>query len=138
MVTMQADRPVATVTTRQARPAADRTRTHGASSPSRPVRLTRRGRIVVTALSALIIGLLSVTMATTAQAARPAAGAAGARTADRYVARIVVRPGQSLWAVAEAYDPNADTRLVIADIQQMNSLVSDQLQPGQTLWVPRS
>jgi LysM repeat protein len=138
MVTIQVDRPVATVTAQRARPAADRTRTRGAYSPPRPVRLTRRGRIVVTALSALIIGLLSVTLATTAQATRSVAGAAGARTADRYVARIVVRPGQSLWAVAEAYDPNADTRLVIADIEQMNSLVSDQLQPGQTLWVPRS
>ena len=48
-----------------------------------------------------------------------------------------VQPGQSLWAVAEAYDPDADTRLVIADIEQMNSMTGDQLQPGETLWVPR-
>lgn len=137
MVTMQVDRPVTAVTTARARPAADRMRTRGAYSPSLPVRLTRRGRIVVTGLSALIIGLLSVTLATTAQATRSAAGAAGAGTAGRYVAKIVVRPGQSLWAVAEAYDSNADTRLVIADIEQMNSLASDQLQPGQVLWVPR-
>ena len=33
--------------------------------------------------------------------------------------------------------PDADTRLVIADIEQMNPMTGDQLQPGETLWVPR-
>ena len=53
------------------------------------------------------------------------------------VTRVEVAPGQSMWSIAEAYDPNADTRLVIQEILQMNSLSTDQLQPGQMLWVPR-
>jgi len=99
-----------------------------------PVRLTRRGRIAVTGLSALVIGAASVALATAAQAAHTGAGAAGL---GRHASRVMVRPGQSLWALAEAYDPNADPRVIIADITQLNSMTSDQLQPGEVLWVPR-
>jgi LysM repeat protein len=53
------------------------------------------------------------------------------------VTRVEIRPGESLWSVAEAYDPDADTRVVISEILQLNSLTSDQVQPGQVLWVPR-
>ena len=53
------------------------------------------------------------------------------------VAKVQVRPGQSLWTLAEAYDPNADTRQVIQEILQLNSLSTDQVQPGQVLWMPR-
>ena len=51
--------------------------------------------------------------------------------------KVLVRPGDSLWSLAEAYDPNADTRLIVQDIQQLNSMTTDQVQPGQILWVPR-
>ena len=50
---------------------------------------------------------------------------------------MTIRPGESLWSVAEAYDPDADTRLVIQQIQQLNSLTGDQVRPGEMLWVPR-
>jgi hypothetical protein len=50
---------------------------------------------------------------------------------------VAVLPGQSLWALAEAYDPNADPRLVIQEIQQMNSMSGDQVKAGTVLWVPR-
>ena len=64
-----------------------------------------------------------------------AAGSAGYATgAGR---QYVVRPGDSLWSLAETYDPNADTRLVVQDIQQLNSMTTDQVQPGRILWVPR-
>ena len=83
---------------------------------------------------ALLIGVASVGLATAAQATRAGGSAA---SAGPYVTKVVVRPGQSLWTVAEAYDPDADTRLIIADIEQMNSMTGDQLQPGEVLWVPR-
>jgi hypothetical protein len=134
MVTMEAGRPMTAMAGERMRPAAGRIRTDGAPPQAGPVRLTRRGRVVVTAISALLIGVASVALATTAQATRADGGAASPGT---YVTKVVVRPGQSLWTVAEAYDPNADTRLVIADIEQMNSMTGDQLQPGETLWVPR-
>ena len=54
------------------------------------------------------------------------------------ITKVEVRPGQSLWTLAEAYDPNADTRLVIQEILQLNSMSTDQVQPGQVLWMPRA
>ena len=53
------------------------------------------------------------------------------------VTKVMVRAGQNLWSLAEAYDPDADTRRVIQEIQELNSMTTDQLQPGQVLWVPR-
>ena len=97
-----------------------------------PVRLTRRGRLVVASVSALVIGVLSVVLATAAQATHGGPAAPG-----RYVTKVLVRPGQNLWSLAETYDPNADPRVITAQIQQLNSMTSDQLQPGQVLWVPR-
>ncbi len=46
-------------------------------------------------------------------------------------------PGQTLWSLAETHDPNADTRLIIQQIQQLNSMSGDELAPGEVLWVPR-
>lgn len=96
------------------------------------VRLTPRGRIVVTAAFALLIGALSVLLATAAQATRSGSVTPGGR-----VAKVAVRPGQSLWSLAEAYDPNSDPRVIVQEIQQLNSLAGGELQPGQLLWVPR-
>jgi nucleoid-associated protein YgaU len=124
--------------TRPAAPAAARS---AAQSPAHtPVRLTRRGRLVVTGIAVLLVAAGSVAIAGAAQAighsgaqARPGtAGAAGAA-----ITKVEVRPGQSLWTLAEAYDPNADTRQVIQEILQLNSLSTDQVQPGQVLWMPR-
>jgi LysM domain len=99
-----------------------------------PVRLTRRGRIALTGVSALLIGVASVWLATAAQASHNGDQGAG----RRYLARVEIRSGQNLWSVAEAYDPNADPRAVTQDIMRLNSLSGDQLQPGEVLWVPRS
>jgi Tfp pilus assembly protein FimV len=53
------------------------------------------------------------------------------------IVQVTVRPGQSLWTIAESNDPDADTRLVIDEIQQLNSMSASALMPGQVLWVPR-
>jgi hypothetical protein len=127
MVTMAAKRSAVTVKHGRAAPGERLLRT-----PARPLRLTRRGRMAVTGLSALLIGALSVGLATAAQAAR-----AGSPPSSRYVAKVVVLPGQSLWTLAEAYDPGADPRLVIQRIQQLNSMTGDQVRSGAVLWVPR-
>ncbi len=91
-------------------------------------------------MAVLLVAAGSVALAGAAQAighsgvqARPGtAGAAGAA-----ITKVEVRPGQSLWTLAEAYDPNADTRQVIQEILQLNSMSTDQVQPGQVLWMPR-
>ena len=129
MVTMATNGPIVTVNDRRVAVGAGPIRTP--ASPPR-ARLTRRGRIVVTGVSALLIGALSVGLATAAQATR-----SGSAVPGRYLARVTVLSGQSLWSLAEKYDPNADSRLVIQQIQQLNSMAGDEIQPGEVLWVPR-
>jgi hypothetical protein len=103
------------------------------TAESLPVtRLGRPGRMTVTGVSALLLGALSVGLATAAQAAH-----GGPASPGGHVAKVTVQPGQSLWSVAEAYDPNADPRVVIGEIQQLNSMAGDQVLAGQVLWVPR-
>src|SRR5215510_541993 len=50
---------------------------------------------------------------------------------------VVVRPGESLWAVATRADPAADPRSVIQEIIDLNALNGTSVQPGQRLWLPR-
>jgi len=132
MVTMVSGKPMAAMERRRATADGVRFRTR-AGVPA--VRLTRRGRVVAAGVSALAVGALSITLATAAQAAH--AGQPGQSGPGRYAAKVEVRPGQSLWSLAQAYDPDADPRLVVQQIQQMNSMAGDQLQPGEVLWVPR-
>ncbi len=138
MVTMEAGRSTVNAAGNRVQSADHRIRTIQTRRAVGPVRLTRRGRVVVTGVSALLIGLASVAVAPTAPATRGGgADGAGGGSPGKYIARVMVAPGQSLWTLAEGYDPDADPRLVIADIEQLNSLSTDQLQPGQLLWVPR-
>jgi hypothetical protein len=82
----------------------------------------------------LAIGAASIGVAGAAQATGHSGAPVGPSGA---LAKVQIKPGESLWSVAEAYDPNADTRVVIGEIVQMNSLTSVQVQPGQVIWVPR-
>ena len=70
-----------------------------------PLRLTRRGRVVLTVLAALVIAAISMVAAGVAQASNHAgpAGRAG-------IVRVTVRPGQSLWAIAEGRSAAAGWR----------------------------
>jgi nucleoid-associated protein YgaU len=121
--------------TRQAAPAATRS---AAQDPAlTPVRLTRRGRLVVTVMAVLLVAAGSVALAGAAQAIGHSGAQARPGTAGAAISKVEVRPGQSLWTLAEAYDPNADTRQVIQEILQLNSMSTDQVQPGQILWMPR-
>jgi hypothetical protein len=99
-----------------------------------PLRLTRRGRAVVAVATALLLAVLSLVIAASAQAtSHPAPSGA----AQRNLAQVTVRPGQSLWSVAENADPNADTRVVVQQIIELNGLTGNLVFAGQRLWVPR-
>jgi len=99
-----------------------------------PLRLTRRGRVVVAGLAVLLVSVLSLLVAGAAQATSHAAPLSAA---GHGLGQVVVRPGQSLWSVAESADPDADTRLVIQQILKLNALNGDTVFAGQQLWVPR-
>jgi hypothetical protein len=105
-----------------------------AGAPAAPLRLTRRGRVVVTAVAALLAAVVSLLVAGAAQATNHGLSPHEAR---QNLVQVVVRPGQSLWSVAENADPDQDTRAVIQQIIDLNSLSGDTVAAGQQLWVPR-
>jgi LysM repeat protein len=136
MVTLVSSQPLTAVKRERATGESGRFRTRPAAVPA--IRLTRRGRVVAAGASALAIGAVSIMLATAAQAVHAGQAAhTGQAAPGRYVAKVEVRPGQSLWSLAEAYDPDADPRLVVQQVQQLNSMAGDQVQPGEVLWVPR-
>ena len=99
-----------------------------------PLRLTRRGRIVVAVTAALLVTIISLLAAGVAQATNHAPSP---RAARQNLVQVVVRPGQTLWSVAESADPDQDTRVVVRQIVDLNSLSGPTVQAGQQLWVPR-
>ena len=107
------------------------TQTAHSQKAQAPLRLTRRGRIVVGALAVLIVSAFCLLAASSAQATNHGA----ARTGN---AKVTVHAGQSLWSVAESADPNQDTRLVVQQIIELNGLTSQVVYAGEQLWVPRS
>jgi LysM domain-containing protein len=99
-----------------------------------PIRLTRRGRVVVAMLSILAAAAVAWLVASSqAQASGHAShqGGSGGMT------RVVVQPGATLWSIAVRVDPGADPRAVIQQIMGANTLSSASIQAGQVLWVPR-
>jgi hypothetical protein len=93
------------------------------------LRLTMRGRIVAAVASVLLVSVASD---------RIGAGVAEATShAALPEARVTVGPGESLWSVAQAADPDADPRAVTQEIIGMNKLSGYVIYPGEQLWVPR-
>jgi hypothetical protein len=96
--------------------------------------MTRRGRVAVAVAAALLLAALSLVIAASAQATNHPPSSRGAQ---QNLTQVTVRPGQSLWSVAENADPGADTRAVIQQIVELNGLTGDVVTAGQRLWVPR-
>jgi hypothetical protein len=107
--------------------AASRQTDHGA------LRLTRRGRVVLTGLTALLITAAGIGTGIGAGIAH-AAGPAPARAGET---RVTVSTGENLWWVAEKADPDADPRAIIAEVIGLNRLAGTTIYPGEQLWVPR-
>ena len=103
-------------------------------TPAAPLRLTRRGRVVIAIAAALLVTMVSLLLAGVAQATNHGPSA---RAARQNLVQVLVRPGQSLWSVVESADPDQDTRAVIQQIIDLNSLNGDTVLAGQQLWVPR-
>ena len=118
-------------------PASSRTPRTQATRPETanpPLRLTRRGRVVVAVFTALVLAALSLVIASAAQATNHPVSS---RAAQQGLAQVTVHPGQSLWSVAESADPAADTRVVVQQIIELNGLTGNVVFTGQRLWVPR-
>jgi LysM domain len=103
------------------------------------LRLTRRGRVVVT-VAMTLAAVAAVTVLRTAVAGGAPASGPGAPGGSPYsgMTQVVVRPGQTVWSLAAAAEPWANPWTVVQEIMEVNGLNGPQIQAGQTLWVPRS
>jgi nucleoid-associated protein YgaU len=99
----------------------------GESFRPTPVRLTRRGVVVLTlAVLALGAGLIWL-----AKASAPAPAASRSAPGS-----VTVRSGDTLWSIASRVAPQRDPRAEVASLQQANHLSGVDLVPGQLLRVP--
>jgi LysM repeat protein len=93
-----------------------------------PVRLTRRGRVVVFAALVLLAIAAVSTVAVASSASAPGQ--------DRPHATMVVGSGDTLWSVATEVDPQGDPRETIAELRRLNGLTGSTIEAGQELILP--
>jgi len=94
-----------------------------------PIRLTRRGRVVVRVVVLAMLTLLVVAFSLGRLAGSAQAGDGSETTT------VVVQPGDTLWEIARAADPAADPRDTIEAIAELNGLAGS-IVPGQQLLIP--
>jgi len=97
-----------------------------------PVRLTRRGRLVLTALGTLLLAAIITFVAPAVAHLRSAPAVPASAPAV-----VVVQPGDTLWSIAHRVAPDRDTRRVVADLRRLNALPTADVHPGQRLQIRR-
>ena len=100
-----------------------------------PLRLTRRGRIVLIGIPLVLLAALLLSLAGFFNSPANASDSA-AELQTTSAVTVTVQPGQSLWGIAAAVAPDRDARDVVADIVQLNNLSAGAVFPGQQLFVP--
>lgn len=109
------------------RPIAVAHRSTAAPADERPLRLTRRGRLVVLLLAALV--LVAGVQGGQALADGPS------RALE--VTTYTVAAGETLWEIAaESARPGEDVRDVVLELQSLNGLATAGLDAGQELVLP--
>lgn len=93
-------------------------------------RLTRRGRVV---LSALIVLPLLVGGGALLASGGAMAGIESSATSFHH---LTVQPGESLWSIAQRVAPHSDPRDVVAAFVDLNGLSSSMVQAGEQLAIP--
>jgi len=99
---------------------------HDVGPGRRPVRLTRRGRMVVLGLVLLLGALVGFLVASPGQAADP----------PRPAVTAAVQPGDTLWSFAERNLPRWRTTDAVAELKRLNHLEGSVIHPGQRLTLP--
>ncbi|WP_426311556.1 LysM peptidoglycan-binding domain-containing protein [Cellulosimicrobium sp. E-16] len=95
----------------------------------RPLRLTRRGRVVLVLLAAVVLLL----------AARVGVAVASGPGEPVEVRVHVVAAGETLWELAQGVAaPGEDLRDVVSGLAELNGLSSSGLQAGQKILLPAS
>lgn len=95
------------------------------------LRLTRRGRIVLTTLAAVPV-LIGVGFGVLNGGQASAGNTPGNAQFDT----LTIQPGETLWQLAEETAPNADPRDFVQDVVSLNALDGSGLQAGQKIAIP--
>ena len=93
-----------------------------------PVRLTRRGVVVL----AVGVAVLAVALFAVAWLSAPSAGSS-APPAAAVPAQVQVHAGDTLWSIATQVAPGRDPRDEVATLQRLNHLGDASLAVGQVL-----
>lgn len=101
-----------------------------AAAPTVGLRLTRRGRLCLLLLTAVVV-------ATAFSAGRASAAARGAQPTRPPAGSVVVQRGDTLWSVARGVAPSHDPRVTVDRLRRLNHLPTAELRPGQRLLLPR-
>ena len=98
-----------------------------------PIKLTRRGRMLVSTVSfAAMLAISLVSLFGIATASAKASNEASNSTNTQ----IVVAPGETLWTIAARVNPEIDPRAVIDQIMDLNVIEGSNVYAGQVLLVP--
>lgn len=95
------------------------------------LRLTRRGRIVLTTLAALPLLVVVALFALNGGQA-----SAGNTAGHSDFQTVTIQPGETLWQLAEQTAPNADPRDFVQDVISLNALDGSGLQAGEQIAIP--
>jgi len=104
---------------------------HSTAARKGHLRLTRRGRVVVTTAAAIPVVLGALFFAVNGGGAVATDSSSGAS-----FDYVTVASGESLWQIAGELAPNADPREVISDIVHLNQLPSSEVQAGARIAIP--
>ena len=112
----------------QARSARERT---AAETEPPALRLTRRGQLLLTAVSVLVFG------AAIAVLGLRIAGVLDAEPQFSRTIPVQVGAGQTLWSIAQETNPGVDPTVMVDKIADLNNLSNpSEVIPGRTLQVP--
>ncbi len=98
-----------------------------------PIKLTRRGRLV---LSTVSFGIMLAISAFSLFGIATTSAKASNETSNSDTTQIVVAPGETLWTIAARVNPEIDPRAVIEDIKALNVIEGSEVYAGQVLIVP--
>jgi nucleoid-associated protein YgaU len=94
--------------------------------------LSRRGELLIRRVTAALVVLAVVGVVTALLV-----GVAGLVAPSAHASQtVVVQPGQSLWQIARAADPDSDVRDTVERIRTLNALPGADVRAGQQLIVP--